>query len=133
MELYGVEFSTDGYGIEINGEYGSYELLIKSLHPNFQWVYKQDNDYQGDFYAVGFDTNGVYALIEGSFGSCSGCDELEAVSNDSDVRTIVERFKKVIIFKDNAEQMVEYLKGTLKNSWNKKPIQELIGVFGATD
>jgi hypothetical protein len=42
-----------------------------------EWILLDaDDDYQGEWYAI-FKMNGKWHLLNGYFGSCSGCDDLE--------------------------------------------------------
>jgi|JI9StandDraft_1071089.scaffolds.fasta_scaffold16445_2 hypothetical protein len=62
--------------------YLGYDDLINSMELT-TLVEGMDHDYQGDSYYL-FENDGQYGLLIFGWGSCSGCDALEAAYNDYD-------------------------------------------------
>ena len=96
-------------------EYLDYSIIITLLHPNYIWLYAEEGSYQGDFFAIGYDDEGKFYFIQGSFGSCSGCDWLQSVDSAEEGAKLLNHFKKEIIMKPNREEMITYIKQTQLN------------------
>lgn len=62
--------------------YTDYQAILEALHPEYKWYHGRDNDYQGEWWSAGVDKDGNWAVQEGSFGSCSGCDQLQGVETE---------------------------------------------------
>lgn len=74
----------------------SYESLLELALGERQVVFfLTDTDYQGDWVAFVTDGSRV-GLVEGSFGSCSGCDALEACGSNDDVKELAEDYLKSV-------------------------------------
>lgn len=66
---------------ELNGnEYWSYDELVDSFEVEVVFD-EHDNDYQGDSYYLLKDGD-KYGILVFGWGSCSGCDALEACYGD---------------------------------------------------
>jgi len=104
------------YGLSVNNNSLDYKDLISLLHPNYVWLYAEDKNYQGNYYAVGYDDVGKFYFIQGSFGSCSGCDWLQSIKTIEEGIKLVTYIKKDIIMKPTREEMITYLKQTLWNT-----------------
>lgn len=85
------------------------ELLAHGLNLKLL-AYKEYGSYQGDYIAILGDNDNVY-LYRGSYGSCSGCDWLEAEKhweNDEVSEEKIKEFVKdekpfLVISEDNIE------------------------------
>ena len=110
--------------------YSSYNELIEMLHPDVSWTFEMDNDYQGDFFTAGTDGQDWY-FIQGSFGSCGGCDWLQSVFDSSDIGGFLElltHYKKTVIVKPSRAELIAYMEQTLQNvSWSRGTLKTLIG------
>lgn len=62
------------------GSYWSYQDLVDSMEVNVL-LEEHDNDYQGDSYYL-LKKGREYGILIFGWGSCSGCDELEACYGD---------------------------------------------------
>jgi len=63
-----------GYGYEY-----SYEELIESITARVKWTIKAGfKDYQGEYFYFGEDGEGKVYFLNSGYGSCSGCDALQA-------------------------------------------------------
>lgn len=69
-----------------------------------------EDDWQGDTYVIIKDrpTNKIGYLCFG-WGSCSGCDALQACNDYKDLSELIERLENSIIWKNNSEEMIEWL------------------------
>lgn len=124
FKSYGIEWTLD-YGLEANGQSLSYQDIIELLHPKIKWLHEQDDDYQGDFYSCGHDS-GKWYFIQGSFGSCSGCDWLQGLEDEKDARNFLSHFKNVVIQKSSKNEMIKYMTETLQNVSEKEALEKLI-------
>ena len=69
--------------------------LLADVLPAVEWIVREmDDDYSGDWYAV-FIHEGRWYLLNGCFGSCSGCDDLEGTSP---IEWIENNVKNVRVF-----------------------------------
>jgi len=99
------------YGLTINGEYPSYDLLIKSVSDFVTWtVIAGNEDYQGDYYAFGEDQKGNYYYVTTGYGSCSGCDELEACQTVEDLEKLRADIRRGVARFDSIETFVNHFK-----------------------
>jgi hypothetical protein len=73
--------------------------MLEDLFPTIEWLGEDDNDYQGEWVCVGRDRNtGQFYYKHGYYGSCSGCDQLEAVGpNDPDLIADMKRITPIPI------------------------------------
>jgi hypothetical protein len=92
-----------------------YSSIIEFLHPNILWIFVKDDDYSGDFFAAGHDTKGKFYFIQGSFGSCSGCDWLQDIDTIDEAKKLLDFYKKEIIEKKDLDSLISYLRETVKN------------------
>lgn len=95
-------------------DYGN--LLKIALGEDALLLYMQDEDYQGNWTAL--VTDGVLiGLVQGSFGSCEGCDWLlSAESAQERVDIIHEYLKSVRTFK-TWEDLANYIRGLDPQAW----------------
>lgn len=82
------------YGCEIDGG-SSYEDFLVKLNPLIEWHYAQENDYQGEWFAVGNDGEQWY-FHQGSFGSCSGCDWLQSIDTQEGAIEFLKAMEKIV-------------------------------------
>ncbi len=70
--------------LELDGERVEYGTLARYLFNDVNWFFdKQEGSYQGDWYMVGKKGEDYYFFTM-SYGSCSGCDWIEALSYGSE-------------------------------------------------
>lgn len=53
-------------------------------------VRHDDDDYQGDTFALVRNEAGLLGLVNIGWGSCCGCDALQACNNDTDLAKLIE-------------------------------------------
>lgn len=87
----------------------AYEDLVKLLYPPVEWFFERyEGEYQGDFYMLGKDKGGNWYFFQRGYGSCSGCDALEAANNEGDMVELLEKMEgEVKVFPTKAA-MLEY-------------------------
>jgi len=132
FELYGVIWEIH-YGLSVQGDDLEYNDIIKILHPTVNWFFEEDEDYQGDFYGCGYDADKYWYFIEGSFGSCSGCDWLQSLSDEDDAKKFLRHFKNVIIKKASRTEILNYMRDTLVNKGRGNSLQKLIKTVEKAD
>lgn len=86
--------------------YSSYNPIVK--HFGDILVENHDNDYQGDSRYL-IQTAGKIGFLVIGWGSCSGCDALQACSNDHDLRELVDSLWSQVKWFDNLLQAKMYL------------------------
>ena len=64
--------------------------------------------YQGDTLSV-VKKDGKYGYINFGWGSCSGCDALQACENISDVYTLAKGMYESIRWFDSSDQLLEFI------------------------
>lgn len=108
-----------------------YEQLVNIANPDLVWIYSTEDDYQGDWFAVGkgerFGQKGFF-FCTGSYGSCTGCDFLEGCTSKQQFIEYAEGLKRLEYMGETKEQAIKYLNDKQNNSWTdgKKAIQVLI-------
>ncbi|MBN2096097.1 hypothetical protein JW752_01720 [Candidatus Peregrinibacteria bacterium] len=85
---------------------GQLEILKDAF--DAEWVIaEKEDDYQGEYYAV-FIKDGKWHIMNGYFGSCSGCDDLE----DANPKEWLESYVKNVRAFDSKEALVKWLEET---------------------
>lgn len=94
--------------------YLSYGGLARALYPDVEWFFdQQEGSYTGDWYMVGKDEKGQYYFFSQSYGSCSGCDDLEHALYDTldvakkEIGEIIDEILKTPIL-PNKKAALEY-------------------------
>lgn len=91
---------------------GQLELLKDAF--DVEWVVQEsDNDYQGEWFGI-FKKDGRYHLVNGYFGSCSGCDDLE---DSNPVEWLQDNVKNVRAF-PTKESAAKWLQETEDYSYS---------------
>lgn len=92
------------------GRYGySYDDLIDSFEVQVL-LRKDDDDYQGDTRLLVRDGD-RYGLITFGWGSCSGCDALEAAGSDVEVIELRDAIWNGTHWEPSADALVAYIDG----------------------
>ena len=117
----------DWSSFKLDGEYAEYENVLKILHPELKWFYKQQDDYQGEWFAIGLGDQWYFS--QGSFGSCSGCDWYQSINEEDEA---IEYLKKmdIIIPIGNDNAAIKYLEDAkANNEYAGEEIQFLINLI----
>lgn len=91
------------------GTYGpSYSDLVESFATIV--IQEDDDDYQGDSRLLVTDETGRYGLLTFGWGSCSGCDALQAAEGDeTEVYKLRDDLARSVHWEDNAADLVAYI------------------------
>ena len=119
---YGINVLDEGF--ESTWDYGDY---IKIQYPEKKWFYHEGGSCQGEWVSLGYDNTGFY-FHQGSYGSCSGCDWLQGISDKEDAISFLKEMKKIIKIGNTWEEAKRYLEQTKANGWEdlKEAIDEVI-------
>lgn len=113
--------SMDSWGV------GDYDPLLKSLgHEILLKV--DDGDYQGDSRLLMRDGE-RYGLLIFGWGSCSGCDSLQACNTWQDVEELRESLASGIVWKDSAQEMLHFIQNRdweLQYSWHADETKQFV-------
>lgn len=93
--------------------YLTYEGVLKTLHPHYEWVFHEEQGYQGEWFALGkYKYKGNFPMFvyhQGSFGSCSGCDWLLGISSEEEMLEFIKSMDKVTPCGDTFDDALNYL------------------------
>ena len=84
-----------------------YSLLLESFGYE-KLLQVDDNDYQGDSRVL-YKNNGQYGFLTFGWGSCSGCDALQACNSLEEVDQLRKELRNQIIWKSH-DEMLRYMK-----------------------
>lgn len=125
---------TDADGYFRTCEYDYYEL-IKSITDKVNWkVNAGTNDYQGDYLCFG-EGQGKYYFVDFGYGSCSGCDALEACNSFQDLLEVREDIKRNIKEFESLDQFEKWFNNEGQTEWwnwddIKAFIKEMDSIYG---
>lgn len=71
-------------------------------------VQVDEDDYQGDSYLL-YKKDNQYGFLVFGWGSCSGCDALQACNNIDEVQELMDQLYNDIKWFDSLEEVKEYL------------------------
>jgi hypothetical protein len=105
----------------------TYKSTLKKLFPEKKWIFKKENDWQGEWFAVGIDDSGYY-FHQGCFGSCSGCDMLLGIDTKQKAIEFLTLMNRITPIGKTKDEAISYLKQTRENTWDegKEVIDEVI-------
>lgn len=69
-----------------------------------------DNDYQGDTYAI-LRRGTEYGYLEFGWGSCSGCDALEACDSDEEMADLANQLAASVVWQKDRAALREWIAG----------------------
>jgi hypothetical protein len=88
---------------------GDYEPLIESLGNVV--LMKEDDDYQGDSHVLYKGHRGTWGYLNFGWGSCSGCDALQACMSMAEIEELRDSLLNNIRW-GKADEIVAYLRDT---------------------
>lgn len=92
-------------------------LLEAALGPDTVLLYEQEESWEGDWVAVVTDGESI-GLVDGYFGSCSGCDALEAAEGSLEgLRDLLCQYLQSVRTFSSWEELRTYLEGLEEDSW----------------
>ena len=87
-----------------------------------------DNDYQGDSRVL-YEKDGKYGFLIFGWGSCSGCDALQACSSIKEVQDLIDVLLNKVKWFDSLEELKKYFSEKdweLEYSYNADETKEFI-------
>ncbi len=91
-----------------------YKPLLESME--YEILVKVDeDDYQGDSWVL-FKDGTRYGFLNFGWGSCSGCDALQACESLEEIESLRNELHKSIIWHQDKKAMIDWL---LKHQWWK--------------
>ena len=84
-----------------------YHSLIEVLNYDIL-IFVDEDDWQGDSLYL-LKNNDKYGLLKFGWGSCSGCDALQACESFDDVYTLLNNLNDEIIWFDSKDEINKYL------------------------
>jgi hypothetical protein len=106
---------------------GDYRPLLESFGYEIL-LQVDDGDYQGDSRLILRD-GGRYGLLIFGWGSCSGCDSLQACCSFKDIEELRDQLHKDIIWKDSREEMLQFVRvrdWETQYSWHADETKEFV-------
>lgn len=80
-------------------------------------ISESDRDYQGDTYAL-LEKNGAFGFLKFGWGSCSGCDALQACRTYADAGALADNIVEQVVWHTSAKKMIKYLdSANERNEW----------------
>ena len=96
----------------------SYKDILKSITNKVNWTVEGGfEDYQGDFFYLGEDQEGFVYYVTGGYGSCSGCDALEACDTYEDLLELRDDMKRSIRKFDRLNEFEEWFNTLGQTEW----------------
>jgi hypothetical protein len=86
---------------------GNYQPMLESFGKIELQV--DDKDYQGDSRLIYSDDNNRYGLLIFGWGSCSGCDALQACNNLQDIEQLRQRLSNSVKWYDTSQELLAYI------------------------
>lgn len=76
-----------------------------------------DKDYQGDFYILYGDEggSGPFGFLNFGWGSCSGCDALQACDSWEEIQELYNNLESSILWFNNAKQAFDWF---MNHDWD---------------
>lgn len=108
FEYLGHKWSIDG------GFSHGYHETLESLYPNIKWIYNQEDNWQGEWVAVGKNEEGFW-FQQGSFGSCSGCDWVQGIETIEEAKEFLDSMKKIAYMGKTKQEALTYLQKEAAN------------------
>ena len=87
--------------------YYDYQSIVEAFGKVI--IQKDDDGYQGDTYVVYQFEDGKYGVLIFGWGSCSGCDALQACwDNRDEIQDLIYTLYNSIIYSDSLEELKEW-------------------------
>ena len=86
---------------------GSYQPILDSFGKILVQV--DDNDYQGDSRVL-YKNGNKYGWLQFGWGSCSGCDSLQACSTIKEIQELIDDLYRSIKWFNTKKQLLDFFK-----------------------
>ena len=113
---YSLEVGSESRDERWGGFFGVYDYNPLVISMGVEVVIQEsDNDYQGDTYMLAYDPEQCkYGILVFGWGSCSGCDALQACDSWDEVEKLRDRMYDSIQWFDSMRELVLYM---LTHDW----------------
>ena len=111
---------------EEQGDYYDYNQLLESMGEILIKI--DDHDYQGDSRVL-LEKDNQYGILIFGWGSCSGCDALQACDNLNEVQELYDSLESQITWFSSAQECLEYFEShdwEGDYSWGQKETKQFI-------
>lgn len=105
---------------------GDYQPIIDEIGNVLIQV--DDNDYQGDSRVL-YEKDGKYGYLIFGWGSCSGCDSLQACNNTKDIQELIDGLVNDVTWFDSLEELQKHFSGKdweLEYCWQADETKDFI-------
>lgn len=123
-----------------DGDYGpgDYTPIIQSMGEVLVRV--DDDDYQGDTFVL-LASDGKFGFLNFGWGSCSGCDALQACGTRKELQDLIDSLHNSIAWFDDLPKAIAHVGSRIdantyfvhSNSWNKFAAKCLVLVAAGND
>jgi hypothetical protein len=103
-----------------------YEPIITSFGNAL--IVVDDNDYQGDSRIL-YEQDGKYGYLILGWGSCSGCDALQACDSYEDIESLINELRNEIKWFDSLGELKAYVSSKdweLEYSWHADETKDFV-------
>lgn len=118
-------------------------IKAEEIYESVNWIYDyqpilnaignvliqvDDDDYQGDSRLL-YEKEGKFGYLIFGWGSCSGCDALQACESMNDVQDLIDGLVNDVKWFDSLGELKEYFKEKdweLEYSWHSSETKEFI-------
>lgn len=121
-ELYSEKYGTD----KLIGDISNYTPMLEQFGEILIRV--DDNDYQGDSYLI-YKKENSYGYLRFGWGSCSGCDALQACNTIQEVQELMDNLYNDIIWFDSLTELKNYFMNKdweLEYSWHVDDFKDFL-------
>lgn len=105
---------------------GDYQPIINEIGNVLIQV--DDNDYQGDSRVL-YEKDGKYGFLIFGWGSCSGCDSLQACQNTKGIQELIDGLVNDVKWFDSLSDLQKYFSEKdweLEYSWHAEETKDFI-------
>jgi hypothetical protein len=92
-----------------DGHYGPWDYTPIIEHCGIVIERHDDNSYQGDTRVL-LEANGRFGYLEIGWGSCSGCDSLQACSSWTDLQELIDEITTSVRWFDSKSEALRWFK-----------------------
>jgi hypothetical protein len=107
--------------------YGGYEYLLKGINTDVEWtVVCYTGSYQGELYCLG-EAYGKFYYVNTGYGSCSGCDQYEAVKSDlNGLQELQDALKYKLREFESLDEFLQWFNGEYSDAWYESERNEFL-------
>jgi hypothetical protein len=128
-------------GIEVkiepwkNIDYGQ---AVEEVNPRMVWFHGRGGSYEGEWLSVGYEYGPAprkWYAVNGSFGSCSGCDTMEALRDANGAMEFLKGLTRKEPIGTTADEIQRWLGAHAKNGWSdtRECVNSVIGAINKSN